>query len=127
MSLLPIAAGSITIALCIYTYGVFSERKHGILQKKHVIAFWCGLAFDTCGTLLMKQIAQAGAASTTTMLHGITGALAILLMLFHASWATFCYIKKKQTWLEQFHKFSFTVWCIWLIPFILGMMLGMMR
>jgi len=56
--------------------------------------------------------------------HGLTGLLAILLMLFHAIWATIVLIRKDEAQLVQFHKFSFVVWIIWLIPMVTGMILG---
>jgi uncharacterized repeat protein (TIGR03987 family) len=54
------------------------------------------------------------------MLHGLTGILAIVLMLMHAAWALFVLKKQNETSLQNFHKFSIVVWIIWLIPFISG-------
>lgn len=61
------------------------------------------------------------------MLHGITGFLAIVLMLFHALWATWVLYKNDENKKVAFHKFSIVVWTIWLIPYFIGMMLGMGR
>lgn len=113
---------TITLALIFYTIGVFSERKSGTLKKFHVIIFWIGLLFDTTGTTIMSIISNGG---SLLSLHGITGALAIILMLFHAVWATRVFIKKDKEKLESFHKFSIVVWLIWLVPYILGMIVGM--
>lgn len=79
------ASTAITLALVFYTIGVFGEARAGSLQKKHLILFWIGLACDTTGTTIMASIARSshGAGSP---LHAITGALAIVLMLFHAVW-----------------------------------------
>ncbi|MCJ7689299.1 MAG: TIGR03987 family protein [Clostridiaceae bacterium] len=55
-----------------------------------------------------------------TDLHGITGIIAIVLMLIHAIWATVVLIKKNETMIAQFHRFSILVWIIWLVPFISG-------
>jgi uncharacterized repeat protein (TIGR03987 family) len=49
--------------------------------------------------------------------HGITGLIAIILMLIHAAWATFVLIRKDARWIRDFHKFSVIVWCIWLVPY----------
>jgi len=56
--------------------------------------------------------------------HGLTGLLAILLMLFHAIWATIVLIRKDEVLILKFHKLSFIVWIIWLIPMVTGMILG---
>ena len=101
---------TITLALCFYTVGVFSERRAHTLQKRHVILFWCGLVFDGSGLLSP---------------HGITAALAIVLMLFHAVWATLVYTRGNAEKQHSFHRFSILVWLIWLIPYVLGMFLGM--
>lgn len=113
---------TITLALIFYTIGVFSERKSGTLKKFHVIIFWIGLLFDTTGTTIMSIISNGGSLFS---LHGITGALAIILMLFHAVWATIVFIRKDKEKLESFHKFSIVVWLVWLVPYILGMIIGM--
>ena len=85
---------TITLALCFYTVGVFSERRAHSLQKRHVILFWCGLVFDTTGTTIMSTMAHGSGLLSP---HGITGALAIVLMLFHAVWATVGWSKKTRT------------------------------
>lgn len=123
---LILAIVTITLALVFYTIGVFSERKSHILKKQHVIIFWLGLVFDTTGTTVMSLISKEGAPLQSGMgLHGITGALAIILMLFHAVWATTVLLKKNTKAQENFHKFSIVVWLIWLVPYVLGMIIGM--
>jgi uncharacterized repeat protein (TIGR03987 family) len=113
---------SITLALIFYTIGVFSERKVGTLNKQHVILFFIGLIFDMTGTTLMSLLSSDHSLLT---IHGITGIIAIALMLFHAFWALITYNKNNKRKLKQFHKFSIIVWLIWLIPYILGLFLGM--
>ncbi|MGL6107854.1 HsmA family protein [Romboutsia sp.] len=129
-SKLIIAIVFITSALLLYTVGVFGERRSNTLNKKHVIIFWCGLVCDTLGTLTMGQIAKASAGIATSAftqnLHGITGFLAIVLMLFHAGWATYVLAKGDEEKKRFFHKFSIVVWTIWLVPYFIGMVIGMM-
>ena len=112
----------ITAALVFYTIGVFSERRAKSLNKNHVLFFWLGLLCDSTGTFLMGQIAknQVVISKSAGMIHGITGFAAIVLMIFHAVWAT--YVLKKN-----FHKFSIIVWLIWLIPYVIGMVIGMSK
>lgn len=119
---------TITLALIFYTVGVFWERKSRSLNKKHVIIFWLGLLFDTTGTLTMSRIAKAGVdsiSSSSQMIHAITGALAIVLMLFHAGWATWVLYKNNEEKKAKFHKLSIFVWVVWLVPYIIGMIIGM--
>ena len=118
---LIVAIAAITMALIFYTYGVFAERKAHRLNKAHVIIFWLGLLCDTTGTITMSMIARGEAASAGIGIHGITGALAIVLMVFHAIWATITLYKGKDEQMETFHKFSMVVWLIWLVPYFIGM------
>ena len=108
---------AIVSALVFYTIGVWSEKFAGILKPWHLLLFWIGLVFDTTGTTLMGNIAG----KMDFDVHGITGVLAIILMLRHAIWATVVLITKQEKWIKNFHKFSIVVWLIWLIPFFTGM------
>lgn len=128
-SKLILAIVSITLALVFYTIGVFGERKAKSLNKKHVIIFWLGLIFDTTGTLIMSKIAEEGLkqiSETSQMIHGVTGLLAIVLMLFHAVWATWVLYKNDEEKKAAFHKFSIAVWVVWLVPYLVGAVIGMM-
>ncbi|MCI9448217.1 MAG: TIGR03987 family protein [Lachnospiraceae bacterium] len=116
---------AITSALLFYTIGVWSEHRSRKLKKIHLIFFWLGLCMDTIGTILMGQIAEHSMFSGKVSLHGVTGALAIILMIVHAVWATVVLVKNKENATENFHKFSVAVWAVWLVPYILGMVIGM--
>jgi uncharacterized repeat protein (TIGR03987 family) len=81
-----------------------------------------GFICDTTGTTIMTKISGGG---FDFNLHGITGLIALLLMAFHALWATVILVKKDKKSKQVFHKFSIVVWAIWLVPYILGMIIGM--
>lgn len=112
----------ITAALIFYTVGVWSEKKAGILKPWHLILFWFGLACDTTGTALMGQLSGG---SFQLNLHGVTGALAIILMIFHAIWGTIVLLKKAPKALKSFHQLSTFVWGVWLVPYVIGLIVGM--
>lgn len=115
---------TITLALVFYTIGVWNEKIQGELKKWHLIVFYLGLVFDTTGTTIMSKIASGG---FKLNFHGITGLLALILMLFHALWATVVLVKNDEKAKVNFHKLSIIVWIIWLIPFISGAIFGMTR
>lgn len=104
----------ITLAFICYTIGVWSERFSARLKVWHLVFFWLGIFFDTWGTGMMFELAGG----LTYDIHGLTGLLAIVLMLIHAVWATAVLIKKDETLIAKFHRFSVTVWAIWLIPYL---------
>ena len=120
--MLPFAATFITLALVFYTVAVWWERAVRRLKGRHVLLFWLGLACDTTGTTLMG--AMAGGILQATF-HGLTGLLAILLMLGHAIWATVVHAGKNDAAKISFHRFSVIVWAVWLVPYLSGMIAGM--
>lgn len=120
-STLLIAIIAIVSALIFYTIGVWSERFAGRLKTWHLILFWIGFVCDTTGTTLMGKIAGR----MVIDIHGVTGLLAILLMLSHAIWASIVLVTRQEKAIVNFHKFSLFVWLVWLIPFFTGMVQAM--
>lgn len=114
----------INLAFVFYTIGVWSERKQGILKFWHVVIFCIGLIFDTLGTTFMSKISGS---MLIASFHGITGLSALLLMIFHVLWAILVLLKNNEEMKREFHKFSIVVWTIWLIPFISGAIMGMLK
>ncbi|MGB3715835.1 MAG: HsmA family protein [Candidatus Promineifilaceae bacterium] len=111
----------ITLALIFYTIGVWAERFSGRLKPRHLIFFWGGLIFDTTGTGMMMDMAGG----LTFDIHGVTGVLAILLMIIHAIWATIVLLRKNEGAILTFHRLSVVVWLIWLVPYFTGFFISM--
>lgn len=110
-------------AFASYTLGVWAVVLSRHLRPWHAGLFWAGVLLDTTGTELMRRL--AGGFPWT--LHTATGAAALLLMLAHALWATLLLLRRDERALRSFHGVSITVWAIWLIPFITGLILGRRR
>ena len=113
---------AISLALIFYTAGVFLEKRDKKLAIKHIILFGLGLICDTTGTTIMSTLATGNISNSW---HGIAGLLAIILMIIHLGWAIITYVGKNENKLKQFNKFSVGVWLIWLIPYIMGLIIGM--
>jgi uncharacterized repeat protein (TIGR03987 family) len=111
----------ISLALVFYSIGVWCERIQGMLKPWHLVFFYLGLVCDTWGTGLMLE----AAGGLTADIHGVTGVIAILLMLIHALWATVVLIRKDEKMIRNFHKFSLVVWFIWLIPYLSPMIINL--
>ncbi len=107
-------------ALSFYSAGVWGEKLAGGLNRKFLLLFWAGFAFDTIGTTLMGKIADGFQMN----LHGATGLAAIILMFIHAVWATIVIAMHNEKMKQNFHKFSIVVWIFWLIPFISGIVMN---
>ena len=108
-------------ALVFYSIGVWSERIAGRLKPWHLAFFLLGLICDTWGTGLMFDYVGG----MMFDIHGITGVIAILLMLIHAVWALVVLMRRDENAIRNFHKFSVLVWVIWLIPYLSPMFFSM--
>ncbi|MFH1160901.1 MAG: HsmA family protein [bacterium] len=111
----------INLAMAFYSIGVWAERFQRKLKGWQAIFFWTGFICDTIGTTAMTLL--AGTLFKFTF-HGLTGLAAILIMLFHAIWATVVLVQKNEKLILTFHRFSVVVWIIWMIPMLSGMILG---
>ena len=121
MMLLAYAIIFMFLALICYSTGVWAERLSGKLKLWHLAFFWTGLISDTSGTTIMSIISNGFKVD----IHGTTGIIAIVLMVFHSLWATLVLKRGNEKLIAQFHIFSMFVWLIWLIPFFTGMFLNM--
>ena len=120
ITLLALAIILITLALVLYSVGVWSERFARRLRPWHLVFFWLGLTADTSGTTLMTRLPGTSPADV----HAITGIVAILLMLLHATWATVVVARGDERSIATFHRFSLAVWLAWLVPFANGLLVS---
>lgn len=121
--LLILAITAISLALVFYSFGVWGEKLQHRLKKWHVILFLLGLVADAIGTSVMAHISKI--THTHDTLHAVTGFTAIILMFIHATWAVWIYNAGSEAAKEKFHKFSIFVWCMWMIPYLIGVYMGM--
>jgi uncharacterized repeat protein (TIGR03987 family) len=122
--MLQIGMSFIFLACILYSLGVWAEKIQGRLKGWHVWVFWSGLLADSIGTGAMGKMAGS---LLQFNFHGLTGLLAIILMLFHALWASIVVMRNNEQMILKFHKLSFIVWIIWLIPMLSGMIFGATR
>lgn len=113
-----------TLALASYSLAVWSERLQRYLRPWHLAAFWLGLAFDSAGTYRMERLLEAGMRDP---LHTVLGLAAFLLMSAHVMWATWAVWRGTEEVRRGFHRFSLLVWLVWLVPYLGGMIAGVMR
>ncbi len=115
----------ITLALVLYSVGIWGERLQGILKPWHAVLFGLGLAADATGTVLMTRIAagrrtEGVEASGLSSVMAVSGTVAIVLMAVHLVWAVVVLLRNRERELLTFHRFSIAVWALWLIPYVVG-------
>ena len=120
-SQLVISTILISLALVLYSIGVWSERLTGRLKGWHLVFFWGGLVFDTTGTGIMFEMAGGIGVD----IHSVTGVVAILLMFVHVAWATTVLVLRNEKAINRFHYFSVFVWAVWLVPYFTGFFASM--
>lgn len=113
----------IIIAFVCYSIGVLNQVYTKKLTQRHLALFWIGLVFDATGTTIMFIIAGA----LKLDIHGLTGILGFFLMALNAILATIAIQKTNSLSKFKFYKVSFSVWIIWLIPFLTGIFLKMIK
>jgi uncharacterized repeat protein (TIGR03987 family) len=123
--LLTLSTVFITLALLLYSVGVWSERIALYLKMWHVTAFWAGFFFDASGTMAMHLMARGP--FDLRQAHTLTGQIALWLMLVHALWATRVVRKGSDDARKGFHRYSLFVWLLWLVPYFGGMVLAMRK
>lgn len=112
----------VTFALVFYSLGVWAERRDGTLRTWHVLAFVAGLVFDVTGTLVMIAIAGSDSSATSVWdaIMRASGLLAVALMAVHVVVAWLVLVRGSVRSRRTFHRFSVTVWAIWLVPYVAG-------
>lgn len=133
MAFMSTALVSITLALVFYSIGIWAEKIQKVLKLWHIVFFVLGFVADYTGTALMAKMMERmpveampeAVGGSSFSWHGLTGTLALLLMLVHALWAVWTYWKGSQKAKQNFSKFSVFVWAFWLIPYGLGIVMGM--
>jgi uncharacterized repeat protein (TIGR03987 family) len=127
--MIAIASILMTLALLLYSAGVWTEHRAGKLKVSHLLLFWAGFVFDAMGTHIMMSIHSGFVINfkDTKGLHGLTGFAGISIMLLHAAWATIVLLKKNEKMKAVFHRFSICAWVFWLIPFLIGTFMGMLK
>lgn len=121
--LLPTAIVLITAALVLYSLGVWAERIRQQLRWWHAACFAAGLACDASGTLVMTRLAALEDSPTSNpflAVMAVTGAIAIILMAVHLVWAVLVLLHGGERARHRFHRLSFGVWLIWLVPYLTG-------
>ena len=118
------AITAIALALAFYTAGVWEEHKDKVLKPIHLVLLWLGFCADSIGTGLMSAL-TAESETVLSNLQSITGIIAILILMVHAMWATAILVLHDEESYVNFRLYSMKVWRVWLVPFALSLIFGL--
>lgn len=112
-----------TIALVLYSISVWAGWFSKRLKLWHIYVFFAGLVTDLIATLL-TYISIGGIVITP---HSVLGFISIILMALHVIWAVVTISRGNEQSLTGFHKLSMIVWSIWMLSYLSGFFLGMVK
>jgi len=115
---------SICLALVFYTIAVWWNFRVKQLTKAHVALFCCGLVTDVAATSGMAASVQG---KITWDFHTISGYTALVLMTLVTISGLYAIIKDHAGIRNNFHRASVPVWCVWMVSWITGVMLGLQK
>ena len=113
---MPTSVIFIVLAMFLYTGSIFTERHMGHLAIWLVVLFGCGFLSDLLGTSLMFISAKM---KFSFAFHAICGYAALVIMLFHLTWAILALFDFKNCQ-KYFTRFSIYAWIAWMIAFVSG-------
>lgn len=123
-TLILVSVVSITAALVFYTVAVWMNFFAKELRPLHVGLFVCGMITDVAATSMMAASIEG---RVTWDLHTISGYTALVLMLLVTSAGLFATFRKHAWLLGNFHRISIPVWCVWMVSWITGVVLGLQK
>ena len=82
----------ISLALCLYTIAVWTEKIKKHLEKWIIYTFASGFICDLIGTSIMFYVAKT---KFNLSIHSICGYSALIIMLLHLIWAILASKNKK--------------------------------
>lgn len=115
----PAAGLLAAAALVLYSVAVWDERREGLLRGRHVWCVGAALACDLWATPIMTVL-PAEEGSPLADLMRTCGFLAVALMALHVVVAALVLTTGVAAARRNFHRFSTTVWSIWLVPYLAG-------
>ncbi len=107
----------INLAFLLYSVAIWTEQLRGGLSRRIISVFIFGFICDVLGTFGM--IAQARSHHAPISIHGLSGEIALVIMLIHLLWALKSIRSGGQS-AERFNCCSPYAWCVWMIAFLSG-------
>ena len=112
-----------TLALFLYSISVWAGWFSKRLKLWHIYVFSAGLVTDLIATVL-TYISIGGIVITP---HSVIGFISIILMVLHVVWAIVTILRGNEKSLTGFHRLSMVVWSIWMVSYLSGFFLGMVK
>ncbi|GAA4552794.1 HsmA family protein [Pseudonocardia xishanensis] len=117
----PAAGLLVTVALVSYTTGVWAERRQGTQRARHVWSIGVGSVCDLVGTSIMTLLPDGEPSPVAEVLRA-SGYLAAALMALHVVAAGLVLRWGGPAARRNFPHFSVTVWSLWLVPYLAGVL-----
>lgn len=120
-----IGAVIVTLALISYSIGVITEQKNRRIVKTVLIFVTLGIVLDITATICMIL----GSSNSPFTIHGFLGYSALIAMLIDVIliWRFYIINGKETTVPKKIHRYTLFAYLWWVIAYITGSMLVMMK
>jgi uncharacterized repeat protein (TIGR03987 family) len=115
---------SICAALVFYTIAVWANFASKRLKPWHFGLFVAGLTTDVLAT---SGMAASVNGEMRWDFHTISGYTALFLMTITTLAGAWAVLKKNDQVLANFHRFAVPVWCVWMVSWTTGVVLGLQK
>ncbi len=118
-----------SLALLLYSAGVFLERKDKEVWPRHAVLYGIALAFDIISVTIITVYAGLKTGDPiptviTSNVNIIEELVGVVLLSVNVIWAIAVLREGTDKQLEIYHKFSLIIWVLWLAMYFLGLRTG---
>lgn len=115
--MLVLAIILISLALILYSVGIWSNLIKKTVTKTALITQWTGSVFDISGNIAMILLFPGFSVN----LHSILGLTVVGLMLIKAVTNTVFYVRNAGRDIAVVRIFGLVVWLLWVTEYFIGM------
>ena len=111
------------LTLAVYTLTVYFLQRR---KSLYAVLLWLGFVSNSLGFGLIAGF-DSGAGGAVATLCRVCSIAAIVIIMVHAIWATAVLVLKEEKSARILLRDGPLLWKIWLVPFLLGMLLYIVR
>jgi len=121
--IIMVSVVSISMALVLYTIAIWRNWRLRHLTAPQLVLLWIALGADALATRMMAMSVE----KTTWDLHTISGYAGLALMAGLVGAGTWAMARRRDQWLDRFHRFAAPAWLFWFVSYASGVIVGVQK